>query len=244
VFAADLAHRLPSRPPGDVLEIACGTGLVTRRLRQHLDETCRLVATDISKPMIDYARERLAGVQPIEWREADAAKLPFSDGEFGAVVCAFGLMFVPDKKAALREVRRVLKHHGVFLFNVWDRIEENAHAAALAEAIEDLFPGDPEMQYRIPFEMGDPELLRELLMAGGFREVQIEKKRIQVGPVSAHTVATGQIRGTPRSALIEQRGVSLEQAVIKVAAALTKVGGANPYRGSAQAFVVNARAAA
>ena len=102
-FAADLVRRFPKRPPGDVLEIACGTGLVTRRLRERLSPSLRLVATDLSKAMLDYARAQLDGRRGIEWREADALKLPFEDKEFGAVVCGFGMMFVPDRQAALRE---------------------------------------------------------------------------------------------------------------------------------------------
>ena len=241
-FAADLAQRLPANPPGDVLEIACGTGLLTRHVRARLDPRRRLVATDLSKAMLDYARGKLSGINGIEWREADAVQLPFGDGEFGAVVCAFGVMFVPDRQAAFREARRVLREGGILLFNVWDRIEENPHAAAGAEVIEALFPGDEEMRFRIPFEMHDPALLRQLLAGAHFREVRIEKKRLQVDGVSARTVAIGQIRGTPRSLLIEKRGVPLDAVVDKATAALAKIGGADPYRAPAQAVVVEARA--
>lgn len=243
-FAADLVQRLPAKPPGDVLEIACGTGLVTRRMRERLDPALRLVATDLSKPMLDYARRKLSDRKGIEWREADAVNLPFGDGEFGAVVCAFGVMFVPDKPAVFRESRRVLKEGGIFLFNVWDRIEENPHAAASAEVVEGLFPGDEEMRFRLPFEMHDPALLRRLLAEAHFQEVRIEKKRLQVERVSARNVAIGLIRGTPRSNLIEKRGVPLDEVVEKVTAALAKIGGADPYRGPAQAVVVEARAIA
>lgn len=241
-FAADLAQRLPANPPGDVLEIACGTGLLTRHVRERLDPGLRLVATDLSKAMLDYARGKLGERKGIEWREADAVRLPFVDGEFGAVVCAFGVMFVPDRQAAFREARRVLREGGILLFNVWDRIEENPHAAAGAEVIETLFPGDEEMRFRIPFEMHDPVLLRGLLAGARFREVRIEKKRLQLDRVSARTVAIGQIRGTPRSLLIEKRGVPLDDVVGKATAALAKIGGADPYRAPAQAVVVEARA--
>src|SRR3989442_371504 len=162
-FAVDLAQRLPTKPSGDVLEIACRTGLVTRRVRERLDPAVRLVATDLSKAMLDYARGKLRDSKGIEWREADAVKLPFGDSEFGAVVCAFGVMFVPDKKAAFREARRVLKDGGTLLFNVWDRIDENPHAAANAEVVEGLFPADEEMRFTIPYEMHDPALLQRLL---------------------------------------------------------------------------------
>lgn len=241
-FAADLAQRLPAEPPGDVLEIACGTGRVTRRLREQLDPVFRLVATDLSAAMLDYARGKLGDRKDIEWREADAVKLPFRDGEFGAVVCAFGIMFVPDRQAAFKEARRVLKEGGILLFNVWDRIEENPHAAVNAQVVEDLFPGDLELRFRAPFEMYDPALLRQLLAEARFQEVRIEKQRHQVDRVSARTVSTGLIRGTPRSLLIEKRGVPLDEVIEKVTAALTKIGGADPYRGPAQAVVVEARA--
>lgn len=242
-FAKDLAQRLGSRPPGDVLEIACGTGLVTRHLRKHLDPDLRLVASDLSAAMLGYARQQAADLEGIEWREADATRLPFEEGAFGAVVCQFGFMFVPDKKAAFREARRVLKDGGTLLFSVWDRIEENQHNLVIASVIENLFPGDDEIRFRVPYEMYDVALLRELLAEGRFEEKRIEKKRISINSVSARTLATGQVRGTPRALLLEKRGVSLDDVVDLVSAALAKAGGADPYRGSAQAIIVEARAA-
>lgn len=243
-FGADLARRLPDRLAGDVLEIACGTGLVTGRLRKRIDPARRFVASDISQAMLDYARSKLIDCKGIEWRAADAASLPFDAGEFSAVVCAFGVMFVPDKRAVFREVRRVLKSGGTFLFNVWDRIEENPAAAINAEIIEGLFPGDAEVRFTTPYEMHDPGPLRQLLFEAGFREERIEKKRIQIDGVSARTIALGQIRGSPRSLLIEKRGASLDDVVEKVAAALARVGGADPWRGPANAVVIEARAGA
>jgi len=240
-FAADLAQRLPERPPGDVLEIACGTGIVTRRLRERLSPSLRLVATDLSKAMLDYARAELGSRKDIEWREADALKLPFEDKQFGAVVCGFGIMFVPDRQAALKELRRVLLEGGILLFNVWDSIEENLHALANAEVLEAMFPGDLEMKFRFPYEMNDPELLRRLLAGASFRETRIETKRIPIAGADPRSIATGQIRGTPRSALLENRGVSLDLAIERVTDALTRTGG-DPYNGHAQAIIVQALA--
>lgn len=241
-YGADLAQRLPDRFAGDVLEVACGTGLVTRRLRARINPASRLVASDINPAMLDYARTKLADCRGIEWREADVGRLPFEAGEFSAVVCAFGVMFLPDKGAAFREVHRVLERGGIFLFNVWDRIEENAAAAIAAEVIEGLFPGDPEVQLATPYELHDAAPLRRWLLEAGFQEERIEKKRIQVGGISARQIALGQIRGSPRSLLIEKRGVSLDDVIGKVAAALARTGGADPWRGPASAVVVEARA--
>lgn len=240
-FAADLVQRLPERPPGDVLEIACGTGLVTKRLRERLSPSLRLVATDLSKAMLDYARAKLGDCEGIAWREADALQLPFEDRKFGAVVCGFGIMFVPDRQAALREARRVLAEGGILLFNVWDRIEENPHALANAEVVEAMFPGDAEMRFRIPYEMHDPELLRRLLAGARFRETGIETRRIPMHGADPRSMATGQIRGTPRAALIEKKGVSLDLVIDKVAEALSRTGG-DPYSGYAQAVIVQASA--
>ena len=239
-FAVELVRRLPPRPPGDVLEIACGTGLVTRRLRERLDPALRLTATDLSATMLDYARAQLGERKGIEWREADALKLPFPDGAFGAVVCGFGIMFVPDRQAMLGEARRVLVDGGILLFSVWDRVEENPHGLANAEVVEAMFPGDAEMRFRVPYEMHDPALLRRLLAGANFRDARIETKRIAIDGADPRNLATGQIRGTPRSALIEKKGVSLDLVIEKVAAALAKKGG-NPYRGHAQGLLVEAQ---
>ena len=104
-----------------------------------------------------------------------------------------------------------------------------------------MFPGDEEVRFRFPYEMHDAPLLRRLLAEARFDVVSIEKRRIPVDRVSARTIATGQIRGTPRSLLIEKRGASLDEVVEKVTRPSREVGGADPYRGFAQAVMVEAR---
>jgi SAM-dependent methyltransferase len=242
-LAADLARRLPVRPPGDVLEVASGTGITTRQLRKRLDPALRLVATDLSKAMLDYGRLKLREMPGIEWREADAVKLPFADASFGALVCALGIMFVPDKKAAFREARRVLRGSGVLLFNVWDSLEHNPQARANSEVFESLFPGDPEMQFaKIPYGFYDRDVLTSHVTAAGFSKPRIEPMKFEIHCQSARLFATGTIKGTPRALLIEQRGISLDEAIDKVAVALARVGGSEPFRCPAQALAITAEA--
>jgi len=241
VFGVDLARRLPEKPPGDVLEVACGTGVVTRRLRERLDRGVRLVATDLSDAMLQYARGKVAG--RIEWQKADAAALPFPDASFGALVCAFGVMFVPDKKAVFREARRVLRPGGVLLFNVWDGLDANPQSRATNDVIETMFPDDPEMRFRGPFEFNDRALLGSLLTGARFGEARMEPVRLDVRAASAREYATGQLKGTPRGALFAQRGVSIDRVIDNAAAALAALGGEAPFRCTAQALVVEARAA-
>ena len=107
-YAEDLAQRLIVSDADRVLETACGTGILTKELRARLPRAARLVATDLNEPMIAYAGTKLADMDEIEWQTADAAALPFPPDSFDAVVCQFGVMFVPDKAAAFREARRVL----------------------------------------------------------------------------------------------------------------------------------------
>jgi ubiquinone/menaquinone biosynthesis C-methylase UbiE len=118
-YAADLASRVTVTADAPVLEMACGTGILTQHLRARLSPAVTLFATDLNQPMIDYARSKPGAAGNIEWRTADVAALPFPAATFAAVVCQFGLMFVPDKDAAFREARRVLVKDGLFAFNVW-----------------------------------------------------------------------------------------------------------------------------
>jgi SAM-dependent methyltransferase len=237
-FARELAAMLPADPGGDVVEIACGTGLVTRELRKRLAPSRRLVASDLSKAMLDYARSQ-AGGAGIEWREADAVQLPFRDAEFAAAVSGFGMMFVPDKANAMREIRRVLRPGGRFILSTWDRLEENTCARVYAETIESQFPGDAEMVFRVPWSLHDDAMVRGLLEGGGFGDVRIRRLRLPVTPFNARDIATGQVRGTPRGLLLEQRGMTMEAAVDRVAAALEKVNG----KAHGQALLIEARAA-
>jgi SAM-dependent methyltransferase len=240
-FAIELAQRVAASSACDVLEIACGTGLVTRHVRARISPEARLVATDVSPAMVAYARKNLAGLPNIDWREANAMTLPFRDGAFGAVVCGFGLMFVPDRVAALSEARRVLADDGAIHLSVWDAIEHNPHGAASAEVIEGLRPGDAELRFRVPYELHDSKQLQELLAQAGFMDARVEVKRLPIEAPGARSLATGAIRGTPRSSLLEQRGFSLDSVIDKLTARLTEIGGAQPYRSYAQALIVHAR---
>ena len=141
-YAADLAQRLARRPLRRVLEIAAGTGVVTRHLASTLPDTVTIVATDLNQAMLDQAATTGTS-RPVEWRQADASQLPFPDQSFDAVVCQFGVMFFPDKPRAYAEARRVLRPGGVFLFNVWDRIEHNEFADVVTAELARRYPDDP-----------------------------------------------------------------------------------------------------
>jgi len=240
-YGAELASRLPKQVAGEVLEIAAGTGRVTQPLRKHLDPSIKLVASDLSRAMLDYAKRRLGTPAGIEWHEADACKLPFKDEAFGAVVCAFGMMFMPDKGAAFREARRVLRKGGPFLFNVWDGLENNPQGRVSADIMESI---DPELKGgAMPYMFNDRAAISDLLRKAGFEKERFDVVRIACTCPSARDWATGQIRGSPRGALLEQKGVNVDDVIDKVAAGLARFGGAAPFKYTPQVLVIEARAA-
>ena len=142
-YADDLAARLPVAPGTRVLEVACGTGIVTERLVRRLAGQGTLVATDLNDAMIAHARARIPADPALEWRQADGTSLPFPDGAFDVVVCEFGLMFFPDKAAGVREAFRVLRPGGTYLFNVWDAHRAERRRPDRARHDRHVLPGRP-----------------------------------------------------------------------------------------------------
>src|SRR5215831_16050178 len=209
-YAAELARRVCSECPAALLEIACGTGILTAQLRAGLPSGVSLVATDLNEPMIDHARSRVKDADRIEWRTADAAALPFPDSEFAGVVCQFGLMFVPDKDAAFREARRVLVDRGLFAFNVWDGFANNSFGRIAHEVIGSFFRTDPPMFYRVPFGFNEPAVLRRLLGANGFVDVSLEHVALEARSASARSFALGLVRGNPVITPIVERGLDAD----------------------------------
>ena len=128
-YAEDLVRRLSGVMRGRVLEIAAGSGAATRAMARALPPAVSIVATDLNGPMLDVSASRLAD-RRIEWRVADASALPFDDEEFEAVVCQFGVMFLPDKVQGFAEARRVLKPGGTLILSLPKR-----NAAVLTQSL-------------------------------------------------------------------------------------------------------------
>jgi SAM-dependent methyltransferase len=208
-YAQDLARRLASRRVGRVLEIAAGTGVVTRAMASLLPAHVSIVATDLNQPMLDQAMAQGTG-RAVDWRRADAMQLPFEDRMFDAVVCQFGAMFFPDKSKAYAEARRVLDAGGVFVFNVWDRIEENEFADTVTTALASLFPNDPpRFLARTPHGYYDSKTIERDLAAGGFvAKPNITTVAARSRAESPRIPAMAYCQGTPLRNEIETRGAT------------------------------------
>jgi ubiquinone/menaquinone biosynthesis C-methylase UbiE len=239
--ARDLADRVAATRPANVLEIAAGTGALTRALAARLPDT-PIVATDLNQPMLDKAAQR----QPpgrIEWQQADALALTFPDERFDAVACQFGAMFFPDKVQGYREARRILRSGGRFLFNVWDRISENEFADVVTEAVAAVFPQDPpRFMARIPHGYHDVARIRQELAAAGFTDVTVDAVDGVSRAPSPRIPAIAICQGTPLRNEIEARDATrLEEATNRAAEAVARRFGEGAVEGRIRALVISAR---
>jgi SAM-dependent methyltransferase len=217
--AQELAGRVAALSPRTVLETAAGTGVVTRALTPKLSPGTCYAVTDLNQPMLDYAAARQETDNRLGWRRADAQALPFDDAAFDVVCCQFGVMFFPDRLRAYHEARRVLKPGGAFVFNVWDRIEDNVFAEDVTNALADVFPDNPpRFLARTPHGYHDAGLIRAELDYVGFASVTIETRAGQSRATSPRHPAIAYCQGTPLRNEIEARDAEKLEAATEYAA--------------------------
>jgi SAM-dependent methyltransferase len=240
-YAIETVNRLKSRALFNVLEIAAGTGVVTRLMASHLSSDCSITATDLNQAMLDHAALR-GTKRPVTWQQADALNLPFPKDHFDAAVCQFGAMFFPDKAKAYSEARRVLNPGGIFIFSVWDRIEDNEVSNIMTKALETIFPQDPpRFLARTPYGYHDAAKIKQDVTVGGFSKlVKVETISFQTEGPSPEVVAMALCQGTPLRSEIEARDASrLEEATNVCAAAIAKRFGTRSFKSKIQAHIIS-----
>lgn len=206
-----------------------------------LPERVSIVATDLNQPTSDYA-SALGTKRAVEWRQADAMQLPFPNGTFDAIVRQFGVMFFPDKSRAYAEARRVLRSGGIFIFNVWDRIEENEFADTVTTALASLFAADPpRFLARTPHGYYTHETIKRDLANGGFStSPEITTLATHSRAESFRIPAIAYCQGTPLRNEIEARGVSrLGEATDIVAEAIAQRFGRGAVDGKIRARIIS-----
>jgi SAM-dependent methyltransferase len=240
-YARDLVSRVVGPAPRTVLEIAAGTGIVTRLLGAALPEA-RIVATDLNDGMVAIGAT-MAAQPSVSWQVADAMDLPFGDARFDLVLCQFGAMFFPDRVRAFAEVRRVLSPGGRFVFNVWDSLDTNIFAAEVQAAMDALFPLDPPRFFaRTPHGYHDVGAIARDLGNAGFAAPEIETVTLQSHAASAGLVAAGLCEGTPLRMEIVARGGDPAAAAAHAARHLEQRFGGGPLTGTMRAHVISVRA--
>jgi ubiquinone/menaquinone biosynthesis C-methylase UbiE len=243
-YAQDLANRVREKPVSRVLEIAAGTGVVTRAVADALDTNVSIVATDLNLAMLDHGAS-VRSDSNVAWQEADAQALPFEDESFDVVLCQFGVMFFPDRIKAYSETRRILKPGGRYIFNVWDKIEDNEFADTVTTALVDVFPDDPPLFLpRTPHGYSNIDEIASELREGGFTSTpNFETVTARSRAQSPIIPAIAYCQGTPLRNEIENRDSSLLEHATEIAtAALSERFGNSAIDGKIQGHVVTIEA--
>ena len=235
-YAADIAQRTAAACPAHVLELAAGTGIATRQLRNRLPTGARITATDLNPPMLAVARTKFQPEEQVEFRPADATALPFPDNTFDAVVCQFGVMFFPDKDKSFREVYRVLAPGGRYLFNVWD--PSRGHHPT-TEVVASFFLSDPPQFYKVPFSYHRIDPIKDSLEAAGFFDLKFTVLTFEKEIGNANAFARGLIHGNPFIDEIRKRGgADPDHVVDALTNALHEQYGEDPAPMTLQAIIV------
>jgi ubiquinone/menaquinone biosynthesis C-methylase UbiE len=195
-LAQVVAEAVEAAPGDRVLDVGCGSGVLSRELARRVAPDGSVVGSDLGEGMLVVARGYASAI-PISYVQADAEQLPFADAEFSAVTCQQALQFFPDRLAALAEFRRVLAAGGRLAVACWCSIEGTAGMRAIAAALDlHIGPHAGDMM-RAPFVIEDPAELRTLLESAGFSDIVVEIERIEARYPTPEQFAPRTIAGGP-----------------------------------------------
>jgi ubiquinone/menaquinone biosynthesis C-methylase UbiE len=215
-LATDLVETAGIRPGQRVLDVACGTGVVTRLAAERVGPAGHVAGADINPAMLEVARSLSAGSKaPIAWYETAAEAMPLPDASFDVVLCQLGLQFMRDKEAALREMRRVLVPGGqVFISAPKPTPVFRVMHDAIARHID---PGTAAFVHLV-FSLGDRPALERLLDHSGFDDVNVESVTKEFHLPPAADFLWQYIQSTPLAPSImgadENRRMALERDVV------------------------------
>jgi SAM-dependent methyltransferase len=163
-----LAIQAANVKTGDsVVDVACGTGVLAIAVSEHVGAKGKTIGVDINEGMLDIARSKSSSV---EWLNAPAEVLPFTDDYFDCVVSQFGLMYFKNQEAAIREMMRVLQPNGTIAVIVWDKLDNNPGFAAEEHLWQKVFGEEVEEP---PYRLGDKEVLENLFRVSGVNDIQV-----------------------------------------------------------------------
>ncbi len=179
-LATDLLRFARLRPGERVLDVACGTGLVARLASRQVGDTGTVTGLDVNPGMLAVARSATPPGVPIDWQEASAEAMPFPDASFDVGLCQMGLQFMPDKQAALREMRRVLVRGGRLVLNVPGPTPQLF--TFLGEALARHLGAEAAGFVNHVFSLHDPAEIQNLASGAGFHDIDVQSdtKRLRL----------------------------------------------------------------
>lgn len=196
-YAKYLASKIDTANVRSVLEIACGSGRVTRHIRKTLPANIKFMATDISNDMLNVARREL-DKENIVFQVEDAQNLSFPDNSFDLVICQFGIMFLPDKKKGFDEIYRVLKPGGKFMFFTWDStLNMPLFKLLVNDLVVPHFEGEDTTRFFVPFSLYQPNVLTDWMVNAGFKDVETNNVILKSGSQTPQSIVDALFRKHP-----------------------------------------------
>jgi SAM-dependent methyltransferase len=243
-IAVDFLNIVKPRPGDHVLDVACGTGIVARLAAERAGTTGRVVGLDLLPEMLNQARALPKTDPPVEWENASADKMPFSDEAFTLVLCQQSLPFFPDKPAALREMYRVTAPGGKLGLNVLTDISRTPAMIALAEALARNIGPEPAAFVRAVGSLCDETELRDLVEGAGFHDLAIQTVTEELSFPSPEEFVRQYLVSTPLAAneSVKQADETARAAVVQeVKSRLAPYVDDRGTAGPAEIYVVSAR---
>ena len=199
-FATALLDAARLRRGERVLDVACGSGVVTRLAAELVGTKGAVAGLDINPAMLGVARSVRSSGAAIEWYEASAESLPLTDGAFDVVLSSLGLQFVANKATALREMRRVLAPDGRLAIATVGPTPPLF--AILEQALARHVKPDVAAFVRAVFSQHEPHELEKLASDAGFRDVEVRSKTLTLTLPAPADFLWQYVHSTPLAAAV------------------------------------------
>ena len=202
-WAQDLVETAAVHAGERVLDVACGTGVVTRQAAAVAGALGQIVGLDVNTGMLEMARQ----ISPpegatITWREGDVTEMPFPDASFDVILCQQGLQYFPDRKAALREIARVLASGGRLALSVWRPLLRHPFFVALSAGLDRYVGAEAADTLSTAFALGEKEEIRALISEAGFHHVHVSLTVLLMRYPSLDEFIPGYLEATPVAAAV------------------------------------------
>lgn len=214
-WAHDLLDAAALQPGERVLDVACGTGSLTRLIGPQIGPQGHLTALDLNADMLNAAQIYVTTTTPsIRWLQADVVEMPVDDADFDVVLCQQSFQFFPDKLGALQEMHRVLAPGGRLAFNISRGLAHNPYIRALADGLAHQISADAGESMRAPCGFGDAEMLRSLLKQAGFAAIHVRIANLMIRHPNPAEFVRGQLAATPVADLVAALDAAEQSALV------------------------------
>ena len=200
-----------------VLDLACGTGVVTKELACNISPNGRVIALDINSQMLDIAKSKCKEwANHIDFIEGSCESMAIADSSLDVVVCQQGFQFFPNKQAATHEIHRVLKPGGRVIISTWCPVSECEIFGIICEALETLDENEISQMMRVPFDFMTQSELQKSFSSAGFSNIEVSKQKMSMHLVGEVDSALRVAYATPIAPKLKELSVEKREEFNKI----------------------------